>query len=154
GRYVVAVSPPGEPSVIAPNVTIPTKSLIEINLKGDAWLEGKITGDADAPIAGAQVYALNFDNKSPTIGNVRTDASGQYVIRGLASGPLQLFLVQADGYGNYPDDLSGLMGGRGGKGATDVKLVPGKNEKSVSLAKGGIIRGVVKEKESGAPVAG
>jgi hypothetical protein len=154
GRYVVAVSPVGEPSVIAPNVTIPTKSLIEINLKGDAWLEGKVTGDGDAPIVGAQVYALNFDNKSPTIGNVRTDASGQYVIRGLTSGPLQLFLVQAEGYGNYPDDLSGLIGGRGGKGATDVKLVAGKNEKSVSLAKGGIIRGVVKEKETGAPVAG
>jgi protocatechuate 3,4-dioxygenase beta subunit len=154
GRYVVAVSPEGEPSVVAPNVTIPTKSLIEINLKGDAWLEGKVTGDGDAPIVGAQVYAINFDSKSPTIGNVRTDASGQYVIRGLSSGPLQLFLVQADGYGNYPDDLSGLMGGKGGKGATDVKLVPGKNEKSVSLVKGGTVRGVVKEKDSGAPIAG
>jgi protocatechuate 3,4-dioxygenase beta subunit len=64
---------------------------------------------------------------------------------------LQLFLVQADGYGNYPEDLSQIMRGRG---ANEVKLVPGRNEKSVSLAVGAVVRGLVKEKDSDAPVAG
>jgi protocatechuate 3,4-dioxygenase beta subunit len=151
GRYIVAVSPEGEPSVVAPDVTIPTKKLIEITLKGDAWLEGNITGDGGKPVPDAQVYAMTLDNKAPTVGNVKSDAAGHYVMHGLQSGPVQLFLVQADGYGNYPEDLSGLMRGRG---ASDVKLVPGRNEKSVSLAAGGIIRGLVKEKDSDTPVAG
>src|SRR6185295_1719602 len=38
--------------------------------------------------------------------------------------------------------------------SSDVKLVPGRNEKNVSLAKGGTVRGIVKEKGGEAPIAG
>ena len=151
GRFVVAVTPEGEPAVAAPEVTVPSKTRIEIVLKGDCWLEGKVTGDEDKPVADAQVYALNIDNKAPTVGNTKTDADGHYVIRGLRSGPVGMFLVQAEGYGNYPEDITGMFRGRG---TGDLKLVPGKNEKNVSLAKGGIVRGIVKEKDSETPIAG
>jgi len=151
GRYILAVTPEGEPAAIATNVDVPTKKPVEVVLKGDAWLEGKVTGDGEKAIPDAQVYAMNFDGKSPTVGNTKTDADGHYVIRGLKSGPLQLFLVQAEGYGNYPDDLMALMRGRG---KSDVTLVAGKNEKNVTLAKGGVVRGIVKEKDGDAPIAG
>lgn len=151
GRYIVAVSPEGEPITASPSVTVPSKKPVEIVLKGDCWLEGKITGDAEKTVADAQIYAISFDSRQPTVGNAKTDAEGHYVIRGLKSGPLQLFLVQAEGFGNYPEDLSAMMRGRG---ASDVKLVPGRNEKNVSLAKGGIVRGIVKEKGGDVPIAG
>ena len=151
GRFAVVATPEGEPAVAATSITVPSKKPVEIVLKGDCWLEGKVTGDADKPVPDAQIYAINLDDKTPTVGNAKTDADGHYVIRGLRSGPLQLFLVQAEGYGNYPEDLSGLMRGRGG---SDVKLVPGRNEKDVSLAKGGIVRGLVKEKDGETPIAG
>ena len=151
GRYLVAVSPQGEPSVVATDISVPTRKPVTITLKGDAWLEGRVTGDAERPVEGAQVYAMTFDNRSPTVGNVKTDATGHYVIRGLSSGPVQIFLVQAEGFGNYPEDLSGLFRGRG---APEVKLVAGRNEKNVSLGKGAIVRGIVKEKGTDTPIAG
>lgn len=150
GRFIVAVTPEGEPAVAVPEVNVPTKKPLEIVLKGDCWLEGTITGDADKPVPDAQIYAINVDSKTPNVGNTKTDADGHYVIRGLRSGPLQLFLVQAEGYGNYPGDVSALMRGRG---ASDIKLVPGRNQKDVSLAKGGVVRGIVKEKDGDAPIA-
>ncbi len=151
GRLVVVATPEGEPAVAATQVTVPSKKPLEIVLKGDCWLEGRVTGDEDRPVADAQVYAMNIDNTAPTVGNTKTDADGHYAIRGLRSGPVGMFLVQAEGYGNYPEDLSALMRGRG---AADLKLTPGRNEKNVSLAKGGIVRGIVKEKDSETPIAG
>ncbi len=151
GKYIVAVSPEGEPMTASPSVTVPSKKPVEIVLKGDCWLEGQITGESEKPVADAQIYAISFDSRQPTVGNAKTDGDGRYSIRGLKSGPLQLFLVQAEGFGNYPEDLSAMMRGRG---ATDVKLVPGRNEKNVSLAKGGIVRGIVKEKGADVPIAG
>jgi hypothetical protein len=153
GRYVVAVSPDGEPSVAQRNITLPTQKPVEIVLEGDCSLEGKVTAEDDKPVAGAQVYVMLGINTSdsPTVGNVKTGADGRYEMRGLTSGPVQIFMVQSEGYGNYPDDpVSGLFSGRD----SDVKLVPGKNVKDVSLAKGGIVRGVVKEKGGDAPIAG
>jgi hypothetical protein len=151
GRFIVAVTPEGEPAVATSDVTVPSKKVIEIVLKGDCWLEGRVTGEEDRPVPDAQVYAINVDSRTPTVGNTKTDADGKYVIRGLRSGPLQMFLVQAEGYGNYPEDVMSLMRGRGG---SDVKLAPGRNERNVSLAKGGIVRGLVKEKDGDTPIAG
>jgi protocatechuate 3,4-dioxygenase beta subunit len=153
GRYVVAVTPDGEPAVAERNIAMPTQKPVDIVIKGDCSIEGKVTGEGDKPVAGAQVYVivgLNSGN-SPSVGNVKTGADGRYEIRGLHAGPVQIFMVQSEGYGNYPDDpVSGLFSGRD----TDVKLVPGVNVKNVSLAKGGIVRGVVKEKGGDAPIAG
>jgi protocatechuate 3,4-dioxygenase beta subunit len=153
GRYVVAVTPDGEPAVAERNVAMPAQKPVDIVLKGDCSLEGKVTAESDKPVAGAQVYVmigLNSGN-SPTVGNVTTGADGRYEFRGLSSGPVQIFLVRSEGYGNYPDDpVSGLFTGRD----ADLKLVPGKNVKDVKLAKGGIVRGVVKEKGGDAPIAG
>ncbi len=151
GRYVVAAMPEGEPAVAADDVVVPAKKPVEIVLSGDAWLEGKITGDGDKPVSGAQVYAMRFDGGSPIVGNAKSDGEGRYVLHGLKSGPLQMFLVQAEGFGNYPEDVMKLMNGGG---ASEVKLVPGRNEKNVSLAKGGVVRGVVQEKDGGAPIPG
>jgi len=152
GRYVVAVSPEGEASVADTDVTVPAKKPLEIVLNGDSWLEGTVTGDGDKPVGDAQVYACNFEGRVPTVGTTRTDAAGHYVVRGLKSGPLQLFLVRAEGYGDFPEDLAKLF--MGGGGNSETKLVPGRNEKNVTLGKGAIVRGKVLEKGTDTPIAG
>lgn len=149
GRYIVAVTPEGEPATANADVPVPSRERVEIRLKGDCWLEGQVTAEDGKPVADAQVYTASL-NQTPTVSNVRTDADGRYVMRGLSSGPVQLFLVQAEGFGTWPADVSGLLRGRG----SDLRLVPGRNEKNVSLAKGATLRGVVKEKETGTPIAG
>src|SRR5258705_11675278 len=94
---------------------------------------------------------MTISGGNPTVGVAKTGADGRYSIHGLKSGPVEIFLVQAEGYGNYPDDaVSGLFNGR----ASELTLVPGRNEKNVSLGKGGIVRGAVKEKGVDAPLAG
>jgi len=153
GRYVVAAAPDGEPLVAERNIAMPTQKPVEIVLAGDCSLEGKVTAEGDTPVAGAQVYVMIDieSGRNPTVGNVKTGADGRYEIRGLRSGAVQVFLVQSEGYGNYPDDpVSGLFSGRD----SELKLVPGKNVKDVSLAKGGVVRGVVKEKGGDVPIAG
>jgi protocatechuate 3,4-dioxygenase beta subunit len=153
GRYVVAVTPEGEPAVAERNVPMPTQRKVEIVLAGDCSLEGRVTSEEDKPVAGAQVYVMIDleSGRNPTVGNVKTGEDGRYEIRGLRSGPVQIFLVQSEGFGNYPDDpVSGLFSGRD----SELRLVPGKNVKDVSLARGGTVRGVVKEKGGDVPIAG
>ena len=149
GRYVVAVTPEGEPFAIADDVDIPAKKFVEIVLQGDASLEGAVTGPDKKPIQGAAVYAAAFRG-GPVVGHAQTGPDGRYAIRGMKSGPLTLFLVQAEGYGMWPDDLMQMMRGRGGS----VVLQPGRNVKDVSLEFGATIKGVVLEKGTQTPVSG
>lgn len=150
GRFVVAATPPGEPFTIADEVRIPDTTFLELTIEGDAWIEGKITGKGGSALAGAQVYVANFDRR-PVVGNARTDGEGRYAIRGLKSGKVQLFLVQAEGYATWPQDLMAALQG-GGSDALELK--PGRNERDVSLEAGGTIRGVVVSKDDEKPIEG
>ena len=149
GAHFVAVETEGEPYHLGLNVNLPRDGILEIVLEGDASLEGKVVDPEKGPVAGAQVYIVNFRG-SPSVGFALTDASGKYAMRGLKSGPVQLFMVQAEGYGAYPEDFMAVLQGRG----SDLTLQPGRNEKDVSLGRGGIVRGVVREQGTENPVEG
>lgn len=139
GRHIVAAAPEGEPIKIADDVDVPARGPVEILLEGDAWAEGTITGNGGLPVPDAMVYVASFDD-NPVVGTARTGADGKYVIRGLKSGPIQLFLVQAAGYATFPTDLMSMLQGGRGKQQT---LAPGRNQLDASLVQGGTVRGVV-----------
>jgi protocatechuate 3,4-dioxygenase beta subunit len=140
GTHVVGVEVANEPYHLAMNVEVPRDGYLEIVIEGDAWLEGVVRDDAGAPIVRAQVYVANFRGM-PSVAFAETDAEGKYVIRSLRSGPIQLFMVQAEGFGTFPEDFMPMLRG----GASDLILKPGRNEKDVLLGKGGIVRGTVSE---------
>ncbi|MCE9635989.1 MAG: carboxypeptidase regulatory-like domain-containing protein [Planctomycetes bacterium] len=150
GKFIVSATPEGEPFTIQNDVQIPVVKWLEVVIEGDAWLEGKVAGAGGAAIAGAQVYIANFDSK-PVVASTRTDGDGRYSVRGLKSGKVQLFLVQAEGYATWPTDLMAALQG-GGSGGLELK--PGRNEKDVSLAPGGTIAGVVMSKDEEKPLEG
>lgn len=151
GQYIVAATPAGEPFAIVDDVQVPTRAAVDIVLEGDSYLEGRVTGAAGKPVDGAQVYVAKFD-RNPVVGTARTDADGRYSIRGLKSGTFEMFLVQAEGYGTWPQDLMAmLMGGGGGNALT---LEPGRNVKDVALAAGGVVRGVVRVQGTEEPISG
>jgi hypothetical protein len=150
GVRTVGVDAEGEPIHLALNVSLPREEVLEILLQGDAWIEGKVSDPEKGPIAGAQVYLVDFRDRAPTIGFATTDAAGRYVVRGLSSGPVQLFMVQAEGYGTYPEDFMSVLRG----GSSDVVLQPGRNEKDVALGKGGIVKGQILDRETKEPVEG
>ncbi len=151
GRHIVAAVPEGEPFQIRDDVNIPARGPIELVIEGDAWLEGRVTGDGGRGVTGATVFVASFDQSSPLVGQARTDATGAYSIRGLRSGPVQLFLVQAEGYATYPTDLMSALQG-GGRGRDVIQ--PGRNEKNVSLEPGGTVTGVVRIADSETPLEG
>jgi protocatechuate 3,4-dioxygenase beta subunit len=150
GTHFVGVEAPNEPYHLAVNVEIPRDGWLEIVIEGDASLEGVVRDAAGTPIPSAQVYCLNFRSSTPMIGTAVTDGEGRYRMHSLKSGPVQLFMVEAKGFGTYPEDFLTLMRGSG----SELILKPGKNEKDVTLGKGGIVRGVVTEQGSGTPVEG
>ncbi len=150
GVHFVAVETEGEPYYLGLNVNIPHEGTLEIVLEGDATLEGKVSDPEKGPLAGAQVYIVDFRGGSPSVGFAVTDAEGRYALRSLKSGPVQLFMVQAEGYGVYPEDFMSVLQG----GGSDLVLVPGRNEKDVSLGRGGIVRGLVREQGTENPVEG
>lgn len=150
GTYIVAATPEGEPFVVVDDVQVPSRSAVEIVLEGDAWVEGRVTGRGGAPVDGAQVYIAKFEG-NPVVGTARTDAEGRYTIRGLRSGPVQLFLVQAEGYATWPQDvMSALMGG----GGTAEPLQKGRNVRDAALEAGGVVRGTVRVQGTEEPIAG
>jgi protocatechuate 3,4-dioxygenase beta subunit len=151
GKFIVAATPDGEPFALNDDVQIPATTWLELVLEGDAWIEGRVTGRGGAPVAGAQVFLLAFDRK-PTVANARTDADGRYSVRGLKSGRVELFLVQAEDYAPWPTDLATMFTGR--RDGAGMEIRPGRNEKDVSLEPGGVIRGVVKSKDDDAPLEG
>ncbi len=132
------------------NVTVPREGYLEIVLSGDAWLEGTVADDKGAPIPAAQVYVLNFNSETPVVGFAVTDGQGHYRINALKSGPVQLFMVQAEGWGTYPEEFLNILRG----GSSDLILKPGPNEKDVVLGRGGIVRGIVLEQGTQNPVEG
>lgn len=150
GPYVVGAAPPGEPFAIHADVRIPDVTWLELTIAGDAWLEGRVTGKGGAPLAGAQVYLVDIQER-PTIANTRTSEDGRYVVRGLRSGPVRLLLVQAEGYAQWPTDVVSAFQGRGDEA---LVLQPGRNEKDVSLEPGGTVRGVVVSREDEKPIEG
>ena len=149
GTWVVGVEVANEPYHLAMNVEVPRDGYLEIVIEGDAWLEGVVRDDAGNPIVRAQVYVANFRGM-PSVAFAETDAEGKYVIRSLRSGPIQLFMVQAEGFGTYPEDFMPMLRG----GASDLILKPGRNEKDVLLGRGGIVRGTVMEQGTQTAVEG
>jgi len=152
GEMVVVATPEGRPFTMQDDISIPGTDFIEIVLSGDAWLEGRITGADDDPLPEAEIYVVSFDRGSPSVGNAVADAEGRYKIEGLDTGPVQLFIVQAEGYGSYPDDLFKML--RGGSSRSQLTLVSGRNERDVSLQVGGTVRGVVLEQGTDKPING
>ncbi len=152
GEIIVVATPEGRPFTIQDDVAIPGTDFVEIVLSGDAWLEGQIMDDDEKPIAEAEIYVVSFDSGSPSVGNAVADADGRYKIEGLDVGPVQMFIVQAEGYASYPDDLFKMM--RGGRTQSSLTLVAGRNERDVSLLSGGVVRGVVLEQGTDAPING
>jgi hypothetical protein len=151
GVHVVAVDAENEPYKLALDLSIPYEGILEIVLEGDAWIEGRILDpEKKVPVGGAQVYVVDFRGGSPVVGFGVSDAEGHYLIRSLKSGPVQLFMVQAEGYGTYPDDFMGTLQ----RGSSDLVLKPGRNEKDVALGVGGTVRGVVLEQGTETPVEG
>ncbi|MCK6481324.1 MAG: carboxypeptidase regulatory-like domain-containing protein [Planctomycetes bacterium] len=150
GTHAVGVEVEGEPYHLALNVEIPRDGYLEIVIEGDAWLEGRVTGPDGAPVPLAQVYVTNFRNDTPLIAFAVTGEDGKYRINGLRSGPVQLFMVQAEGFGTYPEDFMAVLRG----GGSELFLKPGANEKSVALGAGGIVKGKVVEEGTGEPVEG
>jgi protocatechuate 3,4-dioxygenase beta subunit len=151
GRMVVVVVPEGQPFAIQDEVAVPGTDFVEIVLTGDCFLEGRITNDDEEPIPEAEVYVVGFDRGNPSVGNAVADGDGRYRIDGLQSGPVQIFIVQAAGYGSYPDDLFKMM--RGGR-SSDLTLAPGANERNVTLSLGGTVTGVVLEQGTDEPIEG
>jgi uncharacterized GH25 family protein len=147
GRWAVIVAPDGE-AMGGDDVDVPKASFVEIKLDGGASLSGRVTGDADAPVAGAQVSA--FGDKM--MAHAQTDADGRYSLRGLRVGSLEMFMVQADGYCPYPSEGMAAMAMRGRDSA--IKLTEGANTRDVKLLPGGKVRGVVVENGTTKPVAG
>ncbi len=150
GVHSVSVEVANEPYHLAVNVTVPREGYLEILIEGDAWLEGVVADDKGGAIAGAQIYVLNFRGETPLVGFSVTDAQGHYRINSLKSGPVQLFMVQAEGWGTYPEDFLNIIRG----GSSDVILKPGRNEKDVTLGRGGVVRGTVLEQGTQNPVEG
>ncbi len=150
GEFMVAAIPEGEPFAIRDEVAIPGTEFLELVIQGDAWIEGTVSAGKDQPVADAEVYVVLTDGGTPSVGNTLTDATGRYRIDGLRSGPVQVFLVQAEGYGSFPDDLMGLLRG-GGSGLT---LSVGRNVKDVELSPGAVVRGIVLNQEDDQPVEG
>ncbi len=150
GTHVVGVEAPNEPHHLAVNVEIPRDGYLEIVIEGDCWLEGRVTDAAGEPVASAQVYVTNFQGSSPLVAHAVTGADGKYRLTSLRSGPVQLFMVQAEGFGTYPEDFMALLRG----GGSELILKPGPNEKSVSLGRGGTVRGRVLDQATGDPLEG
>lgn len=150
GTHVVGVEAPHEPHHLAVNVEVPRDDYLEIVIEGDCWLEGRVVDAAGEPVAAAQVYVTNFQGNSPLVAHAETGADGRYRITSLRSGPVQLFLVQAEGFGTYPEDFMAVLRG----GQSELILKPGPNEKNVSLGKGGIVRGRVVAQGTSDPVPG
>lgn len=151
GRTIVVVVPEGQPFAIQDEINVPGTDFVEIVLSGDCFLEGRVANDQDQPIPEAEVYVVGFDRGNPAVGNAVADADGRYRIDGLQSGPVQMFIVQAAGYGSYPDDLFKML--RGGR-ASDLTLAPGRNERNVTLSLGGTVTGVVLDQATDEPIEG
>lgn len=150
GEYMVAAMPEGQPIAVTDRVPIPAKKFVELVIGGDAWLEGTVTGEKNQPLAEADVYVVNFDQRTPTVGHAITDAKGYYRIDGLKSGPVQMLMVQAEGYGAHPPDfLQRLIQQR-----TQFTLKPGPNRQDINLGKGGIVRGTVIARDEETPIEG
>ncbi len=150
GTASLVVRPTGEPFALILDIAIPAQDYVEVVIEGDAWLEGRIVDVEDKAVAGAQVYVLNFDGSPPMVGVAVTDGSGAYRISGLKSGPVQVFMVQAEGFGTYPADVMALLMGR----SSELVLQKGGNRKDVRLEAGGIVRGSVLEQGTDGPVEG
>jgi protocatechuate 3,4-dioxygenase beta subunit len=150
GVHTVGVEVANEPYHLAVNVSVPREGYLEILIEGDAWLEGAVTDDRGGAIAGAQIYVLRLNSETPVVGFSVTDAQGRYRINALKSGPVQLFMVQAEGWGTYPEEFLNMLRG----GSSDVILRPGRNEKDVTLGRGGVVKGVVLEQGTQTPVEG
>ena len=151
GQMIVVVVPEGQPFAIQDDVSVPGTDFIEIILQGDCFLEGRVTNAEDKPISEAEVYVVGFDRGNPSVGNAVADAEGKYRIDGLQSGPVQMFIVQAAGYGSYPDDLFKMM--RGGR-SSDLTLAKGRNQRDVVLNVGGKVTGIVLEQGTDQPIEG
>ena len=149
GEYLVAATPEGYPYVLRDDVRVPGTDFVEIVLKGDCSLFGKVSDEAGAGIAEAQVILITDGGSTPVVGATLTEGDGSYRIDGLKAGRVQVFLVRAEGYGSYPDDLSQVFRGRGA-----MQLVPGENEKDVTLAGGATVKGKVIDQSSDEPIEG
>lgn len=150
GEYWVAASPEGEPIALAMGIQLPGQRSVEIVLQGDASLVGRVTNASEEPIPGAQVFVGNVQRNPPMVGHAVADADGRYRIDGLKAGPLQMFMVTAEGYGTYPDDFLKIMMGR----TQGLQLQAGENVRDVVMGDGGTVRGVVLLSGSDQPVEG
>ena len=148
GRYIVAATPEGEPSVINDKLRIPATAPVEIVLDGDASLEGTVTGPDDKPVAGAQLMVVS--EQAMSFGSAVTDENGKYVLRGLVSGSQSALVISAEGLARYPADMSNPFKGK----AAGLSLTPGANRKDVKLLGGATVRGTVREQGTGAAAAG
>ncbi len=150
GTHFIGVECPDEPYHLAVNVEIPHEAVLEIVIEGGSWLEGAVSDAAGAPVPAAKIYVLDFRGSAPSVGFAVSGPDGRYRINALKSGPVQLFMVQAEGFGTYPEDFMSVLQG----GGSDLHLRPGRNEKDVKLGKGGIVRGVVVEQGTESGVEG
>jgi len=145
GRWSVVAAPQGETMTAAENVVVPRATFVEIRLEGGASLAGRVTGDDDAPVAGAEVFCASGKG----VANAQTDSDGRYAMHGLPVGTAEIFLVQADGWCTF--GAESVFGGRSDKG---LELLEGANTRDVKLSPGGKIRGVVVEDGTTTPVPG
>jgi protocatechuate 3,4-dioxygenase beta subunit len=150
GTYMVTTHPEGRPMAIAGKIQIPGTRRVELTIGGDAWLEGRITGDEGKPVAEADVYVARLDPRAPRVGHAQTDGNGRYRMEGLSSGDNGALIVHADGYGAYPKDFVNRVLMRRG----DLVLKPGLNQRDVSLGAGGVLRGQVIDRDEETPIAG
>ncbi len=146
GDVVVVATPEDEPFAVADDVELPRTQFVEITIGGDATLSGVVRAKDGPPVAGANVN-LMMDKGGAS---ATSDAAGRYEIRGLAPGRVQMTIVEAEGFATWPSNPFQLAL----QGDTRLELAPGPNTRDFELEPGGTVRGVVVEKEGGAPVSG
>lgn len=123
---------------------VPSTAPIEIQLGGDALLAGRILGPDGKGVAGARIIV----NGGSRGGIAASGDDGAYEIRGLTSGTKVNLIVEARGFVTH----GSLLGGRrmramlGEEDDSQIALAAGRNERDVTLERGGTLKGRVVEK--------
>jgi protocatechuate 3,4-dioxygenase beta subunit len=149
GAWRLVVRKAGHATKQEPDVVLsqerPAKSLVVVLLPG-ASAKGRVTDEAGKAVLGARVVAVRDAGgfRGPTSQTLereaaRTGEDGRYEIDTLAQGASYRFGVMADGYAPVFDAQS-----------TAVQQAI---ERDFTLAKGGALAGVVKDRATGEPVA-
>lgn len=130
-----------------PDVSLDAPAQVDVQLKRGGAIEGRVTTPAGAPVAGANVVAVQAGNMGAMwVGSpaATTDAEGRYRMDGAPPGDYHLAV-----------DAPGFALAATGEDATKVTVPPegGSVAKDLTLSAAGLITGTVKDGK-GEPVAG